>query len=775
MEKMEYNYIIEIKFLSFREMPQVNKIKFNGNIYEVSKDMVKKINIPSKFFEEDESKNSSIKLFKDSVLVNECILEIFKGANYFYCFIDEKGYTFQLLFLNNHPKIRIPIFQDKYYNITEFDTNKTLTRKRFTFINANFHSILIDENYFIIPSFIPALKSYQISVYDVKQNLAVTKPLLLDKESNFSQYFDKYYSLSIAFLGNIEDIIKRKKKIKGIKNYLSKFQSLNLEFFSNKSKSKLINIFNNELHIKFYASISLYKVMYKFQENEFLNEIIEYFFQKINEIKENKSLAIYQKILLIECFIGLCFDCDSKEEIENANFLYYLMAEKEKNSVLDLIENFFLEYRNKLTEKSPVFTKLIELDGDSGIYQNESFYCFNMQNLDEIKKHLKEIETNIFVIHDLNNKNCANTDIVSGIVSVNVHNINHYKLLDFPLDKELPEEKKEIGEIVASKIVYYLLHEINGHKKFSYKKNKYPKSPTKFIENGEIYSLCPKNSYLKGEKIIKIVPDDQIGEDGYFYELCYGKILDYYTFEIMDNIDDFSELLSEVDLWVNRLDKLREYIKYKYALQKYESSFKSTKLIIDEKISDYKNECLKLQNIKHVNMDNFFMKKSDKKNNKKQIKTISKLKFKKINQKKEKFDAENDSSSKEVKFPNDNEFKSSPKNEEEKAIVKKGEHKSEIKLNRQEEVEKEKEEEEEGEEGDEEGEGEEEEEKEEEENEDKINEQFGKLKFMELPYELLLIFEKSGILTKKQTYLLRKRRRSLLRSVRYNAILDNDI
>lgn len=80
-----------------------------------------------------------------------------------------------------------------------------------------------------------------------------------------------------------------------------------------------------------------------------------------------------------------------------------------------------------------------------------------MQNLDELRKHLKEIETNLLVIHDIDNKNLANTDISSGIVSINVHNIGQFESFDYPLDKKLTEDKKEIGEIISIKMIYCML------------------------------------------------------------------------------------------------------------------------------------------------------------------------------------------------------------------------------------------------------------------------------------------------------------------------------
>lgn len=747
---MTSEYVLEIKYLSFREKPEVDRIKFNGIFYDVKIEAIETIVLSQAFFEEDESKNSSIKLFHDSNLVNECILEIFRGSNRFYCFLDEKGYTFQLLFITITPTIKIPLYKDKYYNITDYDTNNTKNRKRYTFINANFFSILINDKYFTLQSFMKNLKSYQLSVYNLEQKLIVTKSLLLDEEDNFIQNYFKYNSSAFLFKNKIQNLIN-KNKVGNIKKCLDNFINLNIEFYLNKSKLKLSKIFNNILYIDFYANVSLYKIITIHQNNESIKYIIEYYLRKIKEINENSSLKIYQKILLIECFSGLFYHCKSKEELEKASFIYYSMEEKEDNSVLDLIEKFFKEYREKLTEESPVFRKLIELDGDSGFYNEESYYCFNMKNLDEMRKDLNEIESNNFVIYDLNNKNLAVTNITSGVASVNIHHIKQFKYFDIPLNKKLPEDKKEIGEIIAAKIIYYLLHEINGHKKFSYKKNKSFNSPIKFIENGNIYTLCQKNSLLKGKNIIKIVPNNITGEDGYFYELCYGKIIDYYTFEIIDNVDDFSDLLSEVDLWVNKFDKLRDYFKYKYALQKYGSKFKSKKLTIDDKINEYKNECLKLQKETKIYLDTFFIKeKVIDKHKKKKYDDFKK--YNNINLKKEKNKIDEESgdgsdSSKNSGMINDIESETSKKNENDNIKMEDDEIDEEKESEMEEKTEK----------------------------EEKIDEEEKIKIFMQFPYETLLALEKTGVLTKEQVNIYReRRRRASLESVRYSSVINNN-
>ena len=71
----------------------------------------------------------------------------------------------------------------------------------------------------------------------------------------------------------------------------------------------------------------------------------------------------------------------------------------------------------------------------------------------------------------------------------------------------------------------------------------------------------------------------------------------------MNKLNDFSDLLTEADLWVNNLELLKEYIKYKYALQYLDSKYKSTQLNIKDKINDYKEEFNKLNKEKIIGIN----------------------------------------------------------------------------------------------------------------------------------------------------------------------------
>ena len=187
---------------------------------------MKKKEIPPTFFDEDESKNSPIKLFFNSELVNECILEIFKGYNYFYFFLDEKGFTFQLLFMKIEPIIKIPLYKEKYYDITKYDTNNTKNRKRYTFVNANFFSILINDKYYTMPEYITDFNAHQLCFYNLENKLVLERPILSDedKKSNFIKAFSKYNSDASKFQQKIEKKIK-KNKLKKKKKFRTVLQN----------------------------------------------------------------------------------------------------------------------------------------------------------------------------------------------------------------------------------------------------------------------------------------------------------------------------------------------------------------------------------------------------------------------------------------------------------------------------------------------------------------------------------------------------------------------
>ena len=109
----------------------------------------------------------------------------------------------------------------------------------------------------------------------------------------------------------------------------------------------------------------------------------------------------------------------------------------------------------------------------------------------------------------MDNKISLSAHAISGSVSINIKNINphaatprllisafylkwkgiksfkvkQYKSFGIDLSKELPSDKIEIEKIIDSKIIYFLLHEIN------IRINKMSKISYKIFENGNIYII----------------------------------------------------------------------------------------------------------------------------------------------------------------------------------------------------------------------------------------------------------------------------------------------
>ena len=90
-----------------------------------------------------------------------------------------------------------------------------------------------------------------------------------------------------------------------------------------------------------------------------------YFKEKTDMIKKDVDLKLYQKIILIEQF-GNILKNMAHDSFLKSDINYFIMNKKEENSILDLVEKFFNDYINSITEDSKIFFKLLELDSGIG-------------------------------------------------------------------------------------------------------------------------------------------------------------------------------------------------------------------------------------------------------------------------------------------------------------------------------------------------------------------------------------------------------------------------
>ena len=265
-----------------------------------------------------------------------------------------------------------------------------------------------------------------------------------------------------------------------------------------------------------------------------------------------------------------------------------------------------------MSEDSDIFFKLLELDSGIGYLNGKKFHCFNMSNINEIKSYLKDIFIETLITYKVNKNICSFVTNKTGSVAINVNEIPYFD--EFSLEDTLETYEITKGKNVAAKIIIYLLHEIYGHKKFLFDKEKFITSPFNFILKGEIYFLDYINSISNEKNAIKILRDKNISDDGTYYELSYGKIGDYYTFEIIDCMNEYGDLLEDISLWTNDLESFKDYFKYKYILLRKNIQLPSIKNI-KERIQSFKN--LVISN--GIDIESFY-----KKEEKKEIKMLGK-------------------------------------------------------------------------------------------------------------------------------------------------------
>ena len=117
-------------------------------------------------------------------------------------------------------------------------------------------------------------------------------------------------------------------------------------------------------------------------------------------------------------------------------------------------------------------------------------------------------------------------------------------------------------------MILILFHKIFGQKKTGYDSE--IKSPKRFFdeEGKNLMVLRQRNSYEKGENIIKILRNEQTNYDsGYFLEYFFGKCASGFIidlFEILLFSDVNMSFLYDKQLFNKYINVLRKYVELKY-------------------------------------------------------------------------------------------------------------------------------------------------------------------------------------------------------------------
>ena len=284
-------------------------------------------------------------------------------------------------------------------------------------------------------------------------------------------------------------------------------------------------------------------------------------------IKKDNDLTIFTKILLlINIFLSDSLKYDDEIKYCKLKFLH-------QESPLFLAVKFLKEFIDELDYESNFYYPLLLIDGGLFEYiypmdtqQSVILHTFgiNMNSLEDIKAHLKELIPDIIVY--TNNYPKDDYSFIMG--HVGIVNLN-LRILGNECIQQIEDEniRKHKG-FILSKVLF---HEIFGHKKNLYSsdsKGKTIYSPSCFKDKGILRFLPSENEsdLFKDVRLVdfKILRKSK-GDSGYFLEFFFGKIDNEYTLDVIEEIEDETQLgvLLNANLWHREIDLFKRFIKLK--------------------------------------------------------------------------------------------------------------------------------------------------------------------------------------------------------------------
>ena len=325
-------------------------------------------------------------------------------------------------------------------------------------------------------------------------------------------------------------------------------------------------IYKTFLIIRFYEMLSIDKPKLKY-----LQFVLDDLAQKQKKIFEDQQLEIFEKIFLV-------IDIFTFEPIKyEGNELNYIKIKNiEKNSPLNYAFDFLNNFIEELDCESNFYYPLLLVDGGHFNYKHKfgnnfkyiSTYGFNLQSIDEIKTHLKNMLPKVILYTSNLGDNQALTNPINGNVIINISNFEE-KEINIDKNNEDDEKSSHYG-FVLSKI---LMHEFFGHKKSSFSKSEinYNSVISYNDKFGELRLISNDDSLIfkQNDDFESIESFDNIvGDSGYFIEYYFGKIYEEYTISLIDNIENKTNLgmLLTPSLWHKNIKLFQEYIKLKTIL-----------------------------------------------------------------------------------------------------------------------------------------------------------------------------------------------------------------
>lgn len=586
---MNGNYTVKFILHSFTNgyflclFKKKKQLKDKVITYEFSKDEFDEFqnSLPKKLLVMDEA----------GKVVSKYTLNLLKGENTYHYFSSKNKKSHELIFYKEQ-NLRIIVNGEE---INEYDSYGNF--KRVSFINLDNNEIKINETQIDLFSVLGLnqnkYQSYQHSFYDINKKYIVSRRIKTIQNMNFSKFYEKYIDNLSKFDTNLSELNKdvnyyNSNDFKVYSYYKQTFTDIEKELNLNLPKNVLEKTMTaDDISVDYlnffykYVKMRIYFSFYYTEDKSYDNfvKIINYLNVIYNKLKKDDDYSIFEKSSILMSFAELFSIQKSCELILRSNFSYIKVDKAKNNSIIYLSMKFLNEFINNLDEDSPSYFKLIELNSSHGYYLNEKTFSYDIINLSDLKKHLKETLPSVISLYRLEEVD-DNGFTENSIRSVG---INESKLLkgyeNINLYDNYFEEREIDVKNIAMKLSKTMMHECFGHVKFqfhsSFCKRKISDTPKKCFDN-KIYKKLVQINKINKKNCINILNDYNDSDSGSYFESSFGKLpeAELYTSTLLSNVDRIGKLLEHPELFYKKekIGKLQKYafLKYTYKIVKEE-------------------------------------------------------------------------------------------------------------------------------------------------------------------------------------------------------------
>ena len=550
-------------------LDQTKKFEGNDIIFDVSKDKFGQfqINLYTKLIMRNKNKKP---LFY-------CTLNLVKGNNTYHFLSGKEVELHELLFFDVE-ELNIIVDGKK---INSYDCFGKF--KKVSLINLDNYEIGINGNKINLSNFRPYCEpkdnSFMYSFYDIEQKLIASKLIKTLELKDFNLIFEQNINILERYSNDISEIKSAEsfnRVFSSLNNrYCNLYLKLKDEFNLVLPKTILEKTLNQDIFVDFfyyYAKLKIFVLLYFREDKDF--KLFEKIFKNLQAIfsglNEDNSLIAFEKISVLMSYSELFNIIDSPKIFADTKFQYIKVDKVEKNSIIYLSYEFINNYIENLTEDSPSYLQLVELNSELGYFNGNKVFSYDIVVLSDLKSHLKQIIPTVISFYELNNSNKNTfTECSIGAIGINkVTLINPYKNLD--ITKNILIDSKYDVKDAAMKLSEDIMHEAFGHKKLNLRFDFYEKdikeTQKKCFKNKKLKELVQINN-INHEKYINILFDKDKSDSGNYFESSFGKFANtnIYTFTCLSRIKH-GKLIDYPDLFYNRenLKKLQKYAYYRY-------------------------------------------------------------------------------------------------------------------------------------------------------------------------------------------------------------------